>query len=117
MKPRQRRNPGTVGSNDKPRIPLRCIRATVPVRYVDLLCSAVKHERARRPFAIDAMVVLPDHVHCVWTLPADDADYSGRWRAIKSGFVRRLRAEGLALAANSKGEHAVWQRRFWEHQI
>ena len=63
------------------------------------------------------MVVLPDHVHAVWTLPSGDSDYSGRWRSIKSGFVRRLQTQGLALTANAKGEHAVWQRRFWEHQI
>jgi putative transposase len=99
----------TVASRDR--------RADTLVRHVDFLRAAVKHERARKPFVIDAMVVLPDHVHAVWTLPAGDADYSGRWRAIKSGFVRRLRAQGLALTANAKGEHAVWQRRFWEHQI
>jgi putative transposase len=77
----------------------------------------MRHERARRPFTVDAMVVLPDHVHAVWTLPSGDSDYSGRWRSIKSGFVRRLQTQGLALTANAKGEHAVWQRRFWEHQI
>jgi putative transposase len=76
-----------------------------------------KQERARRPFEIEAMVVLPDHMHAVWTLPENDADFSDRWRAIKSGFVRRLRTQGVALKANAKGEHEVWQRRFWEHQI
>jgi len=98
-------------------VALRDRRADRLVRYVDALRDAVKHEQARRPFAIDAMVLLPDHLHAVWTLPAGDADFSGRWRAIKSGFVRRLRAHGVVIAANARGEHAVWQRRFWEHQI
>jgi putative transposase len=96
---------------------LRDRRADTLVRYVDSLRNAMRHERARRPFTVDAMVVLPDHVHAVWTLPSGDSDYSGRWRSIKSGFVRRLQTQGLALTANAKGEHAVWQRRFWEHQI
>jgi putative transposase len=96
---------------------LRDRRADTLVRYVDSLRNAMRHERARRPFTVDAMVVLRDHVHAVWTLPSGDSDYSGRWRSIKSGFVRRLQTQGLALTANAKGEHAVWQRRFWEHQI
>ena len=98
-------------------VALRNRSADTLIRYVDVLRSAVMHEHALRPFAIEAMVVLPDHLHAVWTLPAGDADYSTRWRAIKSGFVRRLRSNGIALAANLKGEHAIWQRRFWEHQI
>jgi putative transposase len=71
----------------------------------------------QRPFAIDAMVILPDHLHAVWTLPPDDADYSGRWRSIKAAFVRSLHTHGVSLTANAKGEYDVWQRRFWEHQI
>jgi putative transposase len=98
-------------------VALRDRRADTLVRYVDSLRNAMRHERARRPFTVDAMVVLRDHVHAVWTLPSGDSDYSGRWRSIKSGFVRRLQTQGLALTANAKGEHAVWQRRFWEHQI
>src|SRR5436190_1554017 len=87
------------------------------VEYVDALRSAVKRERACHPFAVDAMVILPDHLHAVWTLPAGDADYSGRWRAIKSRFVRALRERSATLTVNAKGEYDVWQRRFWEHQI
>ena len=58
-------------------VALRDRYADTLVRYVDVLRSAVMHEQARRPFAIDAMVLLPDHLHAVWTPPADDADYSG----------------------------------------
>ena len=54
------------------------------VREVDLLRHAVANTRASRPFAIDAWVVLPDHLHCIWTPPAGDGDFSTRWGAIKS---------------------------------
>ena len=61
--------------------------------------------------------MLPDHLHTVWTLPEGDADYSGRWRAIKSHFTRSLRSAGLSLIRDDRGEYRLWQRRFWEHTI
>jgi putative transposase len=66
---------------------------------------------------IDAVVVLPDHLHTVWTLPAGDADYSGLWRAIKARFSRSLARSGVPLARDRRGEYDLWQRRFWEHLI
>jgi putative transposase len=66
---------------------------------------------------IDAIVILPDHLHAIWTLPDGDADYSGRWRAIKSRFTRELRASGIPLTCDDRGEYRLWQRRFWEHTI
>ncbi|WP_198009360.1 transposase [Nitrosomonas sp. Is79A3] len=60
------------------------------VRYVDVLRSAARVTRRERPFHIDAWVVLPDHMHCVWTLPPEDDDYSNRWKAIKIRFVRTV---------------------------
>jgi len=98
-------------------VALRDRKAETLVNHVDAMRHAIRDVRARRPFVIDAMVILPDHLHAVWTLPSGDADYSGRWRAIKSGFVRALRARGSPLTTNAKGECDVWQRRFWEHQI
>ncbi|MGE3972394.1 MAG: transposase [Porticoccaceae bacterium] len=92
-------------------------RADTLVSHIDALKAAVRETRTLRPFRIDAMVVLPDHLHAVWTLPAEDADYSARWRAIKALFVRNLRAAGTPLTPNTKGEYKVWQRRFWEHLI
>ena len=62
-------------------------------RIADLR-ESVRTTRAERPFRVDAWVVLPDHMHCVWTLPAGDGDYSTRWGAIKSRFTRRLRDAG-----------------------
>lgn len=50
-------------------------------------CARVK---AKYPFHIDGWVVLPEHLHAIWTLPADDCDYSLRWRLIKHGFSRAL---------------------------
>jgi len=58
--------------------------------HIDLLRQAVRDTRARAPFHIDAWVVLPEHMHCVWTLPPDDADYSGRWRAVKKFFSKAI---------------------------
>lgn len=74
--------------------------------------------RRRRPFEIDCAAVLPAELHMIWTLPPGDADFSTRWRLIKSGFSRLV--EGPAAVRPSlvrKGERGVWQRRFWEHLI
>lgn len=85
--------------------------------HVTLLREAFMRTRRTHPFAIDAVVILPEHLHAIWTLPDDDLDYSGRWRAIKSRFVRSLKSAGVHVASNAAREHNVWQRRFWEHAI
>jgi putative transposase len=72
------------------------------------------------PFRINAFVLLPDHLHCIWTLPPGDTDFSSRWRLIKSNFSRRCNKKTNLLSTASrakKGEQAIWQRRFWEHMI
>lgn len=75
-------------------------------------------DAARRPFHIDAWVVLPDHMHCIWTLPPGDDDFSNRWKAIKIRFVQALpRTERRSKVSVAKGERGVWHRRFWEHAI
>ena len=87
---------------------------------VDILREAVHTERQRRPFHIEAMVVLPDHLHALWTLPPDDADYSIRWRNIKRAFTARIPDDQRPAVFGSRqrqGEQAIWQRRFWEHRI
>src|SRR3954469_19186676 len=67
---------------------------------------------------IDAMVVLPDHLHAIWTLPEGDADFATRWRLIKSGFSRRVaRGERISDSRAAKAERGIWQRRYWEHTI
>ena len=74
--------------------------------------------RARHPFHIDAWVVLPEHMHCMWTLPEGDADFALRWKVIKFGFSRRLpNQEALSATQHRRGERAIWQRRYWERKL
>ena len=86
------------------------------------LREAVLTVRRTKPFSIDAWVLLPDHLHCVWTLPPDDGDFSGRWSLIKSGVSRMVgaqyrRADWLNASKLKHREATIWQRRFWEHCI
>jgi putative transposase len=69
------------------------------------------------PFAIDAIAVLPDHLHMVMTLPDGDADYSNRWRLIKRRFTESVLQSRASVERHRNGELALWQRRFWEHTI
>ena len=86
------------------------------------LHEAIEVVRRKWPFEIIAIVLLPGHLHTVWTLPRGDDQYSTRWRLIKENFTRRfLRAGGrevaLSLSRNKQGERGIWQRRFWEHVV
>ena len=93
-------------------------RSCLLVEHIDAFREAVRQVRARRPFHIDAWVVLPDHTHCIWTLPPGDTDYSARWKAIKIAFAKSLpKTERLSAVRARKGERGIWQRRFWEHTI
>lgn len=86
--------------------------------HIGALRQAFAATRAERPFECDAMVVLPDHLHAVWTLPAGDADFSTRWRIIKSRFTRLTGLTGrCSPSKQAKSERGIWQRRFWEHFI
>ena len=88
------------------------------VTHVDLLRESVRYVKATHPFVIDAMVIMPNHLHALWTLPEHDNDYSTRWGLIKSGFSRQIPAtERVSKSRQRKGERGVWQRRFWEHLI
>ncbi len=111
------------------------------VEQIDALREAVRVTKAERSFQIDAWVVLPDHIHTVWTLPEGDANYSGRMAAIKARFTMTLRRSGFSptptpnphgavggrqrvglkpdLQADARrgNEAPIWQKRFWEHHI
>lgn len=88
------------------------------VEHIDLLRLAFAEAHAARPFRIVAAVVLPDHLHCVWTLPPGDADNAARWKHIKTTFSRGLPpAERRSPRRIAKGERGIWQRRYWEHLI
>lgn len=93
-------------------------RRTLLVDRIDDLRAAFRAAHAARPFAIEAIVVLPDHLHCLWRLPEGDADNAIRWRQIKSVFSTSIpKGEGVRASRVSKGERGVWQRRFWEHLV
>jgi putative transposase len=93
-------------------------RSSLLTDEIDALRDATRRTRERYPFHIDAFVVLPDHLHAVWTLPPDDSDFSVRWRWIKIRFARSLpKQEWLSPVRRARGERGIWQRRFWEHLI
>ncbi len=79
---------------------------------IQRLRDAFQHVMLSYPFTIDAIVVLPDHIHCIWILPEGDDDFSIRWRLIK-----RYVSVGINVPVTQRGEKKVWQRRFWEHLI
>ncbi|MEM7598140.1 MAG: transposase [Pseudomonadota bacterium] len=101
------------------------------VDEIEHLREAVRVTRAQRPFGVDAMVVLPDHIHAVWRMPPGDREYSTRWHAIKARFSASLRRAGFSPPSclpvvtsgrfagvnpglrHEKGEVGIWQRRFW----
>ena len=77
----------------------------------ELIDGAFEYANEGRPFRVDAFVLLPDHLHCIRTLPEGDGNFSTRWRLIKAYFSRRCKER---LAGRLSG---VWQPRFWEHTI
>jgi putative transposase len=87
-----------------------------------ILHESIDECRRNRPFSIDAFVLLPDHLHAIWTLPEADADFSSRWGIIKKRFTQAWTAAGGIEGAVSRSRQknhrrGVWQRRFWEHVI
>jgi putative transposase len=92
-------------------------RSKLLVEYIDRLREAFRLVRRERPFALDAIVILPEHLHAVFTLPPNDLDLPGRWRRIKGHFSSALIAASLDLRRRPNGQLALWQRRYWEHTI
>ena len=91
---------------------------TLLIDEIDSLRQIVREVRQRHPFHVDAFVVLPDHLHALWTLPVGDADFAMRWALIKAGFSRRIaKTERRSLSRVAKGERGIWQRRYWEHLV
>ncbi len=87
---------------------------------VEVLRDAFRSIRQSRPFEIDAMVVMPDHLHNIWTLPPDDADFATRWRLIKTWFTKHCDPVLHTVpdhARKAKQQQAVWQHRYWEHLL
>ncbi|HMO09652.1 MAG TPA: transposase [Paracoccaceae bacterium] len=110
----------------RPRVPGATVFFTVAladrgahtlVERIGELRAAVRLTRAERPFRIDAWVVLPDHMHAVWTLPPGDHDFSTRWSVIKARFTQSVPVEARRPSHIRRRERGLWQRRFWEHHI
>ena len=96
----------------------RPILCDEPVRIA--LRSAIGKVRNRLPFEIDAMVLMPEHLHCIWTLSAGDTSFSMRWSQIKhhvSYTCGNLYPATVSASRQRQRSAAIWQRRFWEHQI
>jgi putative transposase len=92
-------------------------RFTLLADHAKSLLEIVRDVRTELPFVIDAMAVLPDHWHAVWTMPPEDAGYARRIQLIKARFTRHLVRAGVNIAKDERGEYRLWQRRFWEHTI
>ena len=92
-------------------------RSSALVGHVALLRDAFRKTRNEQPFSIDAIVVLPDHLHTILTLPPGDPDFSNRLRRIKGRFTRGVVSAGVPVSSDHRGEYSLWQKRFWEHTI
>ncbi|MDH4560095.1 transposase [Pseudomonas sp. BN411] len=93
-------------------------RSRLLIDQIALLRASFRYCMKRHPWRINAIVILPDHLHALCTLPPDDADYALRWRLIKTEFSRALPyGEQASESRSSKGERGIWQRRFWEHRV
>jgi putative transposase len=91
---------------------------TLLVDHIDALRSAFWETQKKYPFTVEAIVVLPEHLHAVWKLPPDDPDFAIRWRLIKTRFSKSLpKQEARSPVRKARGERGIWQRRFWEHLI
>ena len=85
---------------------------------IELLRQSFRYVKERHPFVINAIVIMPEHLHCIWTLPDGDTNYSMRWRLIKSYFSRGIpKGESISQSRGNRQERGIWQRRFWTHLI
>lgn len=92
--------------------------ASTLVDHIDHLRTVYANVQRKRPFHTEAICILPEHLHAIWTMPPDDTDYPLRWNLIKAGFSRALPfVESRSASKAGKREKGIWQRRYWEHQI
>ena len=92
--------------------------STALTDHVAALRQAFCITRSSKPFEIVSIVILPNHLHTVWKMPEDDADFAGRWRMIKGLFSRAVPpGEPRSESRMRRGERGIWQRRYWEHLI
>ena len=98
-------------------VTLRNRKSELLTKHVELLRQSFFETYTKHPFKIISIVIMPDHIHCIWELPENDAEYSKRWLLIKSKFSRKLHNKCQKIKANRGGEYNIWARRFWEHLI
>ncbi len=93
---------------------------TQPIN-VEAIRLAIQKTKQCLPFKIDAWVVMPDHMHAIWTLPDNDHDYSKRWGIFKMSVSKTCKSHGFfqdkTQSQLKRNESGLWQRRFWEHEI
>ena len=88
------------------------------VDEINLLRESFRYVKERHSFTINAIVIMPEHLHCIWTLPDGDTDYSTRWKLLKSYFSRAIpKGEHVSQSRIKRQERGIWQRRFWAHWI
>lgn len=92
-------------------------RSRLLLDKVDLLRQSFETVKKQKPFYINSIVILPDHIHTIWTLPPGDKNYADRWRLLKNEFTRACKPTENDLTKNKRGEYPLWQSRFWEHTI
>jgi len=94
---------------------------TLLVDHIDLLRDSVRAVKNNHPFTIHGWVVLPEHMHCLFSLAENEADFALRWRLIKGEFSQRLphtpNHEFRSASRQKRGERGIWQRRYFEHRI
>jgi putative transposase len=97
---------------------LRNRRSNLLTTHIDQLRAAIRTAKSLQPFHIDAWVVLPEHMHCLWTLPEADSDYPARWQAIKIAFSKSVPATApQSPTMIRRRDRGIWQHRYWEHTI
>jgi putative transposase len=77
--------------------------------HISAFGEAIRQARTRKPFHVDAWVVLPDHAHSIWTLPPGDHDCANRWRAVKIAFSKALHKAGVP--------GVIWERHYRDYRI
>ena len=93
------------------------LRQPLLIEHIERLRAAFRLALTRYPYAIEGIVILPDHLHTLWRLPDGDSDFSTRWMVIKRKFSAGLPASAANPSMLARREKGVWQRRFWEHCI
>ena len=93
-------------------------QSSLLIDEIDLLRAVIKQTKSKHPFHIDGWVILPDHMHFIWTLPKGDGNFVKRIRMMKTSFSKGISTtEYCSVVRQRRNERDIWQRRYWEHTI